>query len=499
MRRSPLLLTFFLGITLGSVVTVTAGGTKGSEMFKDVIRGSYYDEAIGEMVELGLLSSAQSGKFKPEAYVTRGQLAVALKKLRDELKGNVAQVSSSSSSIVSSSISSTSASSSSTVSSSSSSIASSVDVQQLQSSVSSSYNPAGSLRFDAYTYNVERNVATGQITISIVRIGGNQGTAAIDYSFEAGTAIAGQDFDAASGTVTFDPKQTSKKIALKIRNSGVAGTRTVLLKLKNPKNASLGLPNAAVVNILDPGGLGSLTSSSSMSASIPTDQPLKPTNFAFSALAYGVGEAKKTATITVVRSGILTGEHAVSYTASEGSAKSGKDFTATNGTLIFSAGETTKTFTVTVADTQEIEGNRTVSLVLSNATNGAGILSSISNLTIIDDEILALGSGSIKFAASSYATNEGKILTITVNRISGTSATTIAYATSNGSALAGSDYVTTTGTLTFASGETSKTFTIPILKDTTLETNETFTVTLSSPTQGVTLADPFAISVRVSD
>ena len=59
---------------------------------------------------------------------------------------------------------------------------------------------------------------------------------------------------------------------------------------------------------------------------------------------------------------------------------------------------------------------------------------------------------------------------------------TVDYATSNGTASAGADYTTSSGTLTFNPGDTSKTFNIPILADTIDEDNEVFSVTLSSPT-----------------
>ena len=65
---------------------------------------------------------------------------------------------------------------------------------------------------------------------------------------------------------------------------------------------------------------------------------------------------------------------------------------------------------------------------------------------------------------------------------SSSSTVTVQYATANGSASSGSDYTATSGTLTFAPGETQKTVTVDILGDVDGEANETFTVTLSSPT-----------------
>ena len=56
---------------------------------------------------------------------------------------------------------------------------------------------------------------------------------------------------------------------------------------------------------------------------------------------------------------------------------------------------------------------------------------------------------------------------------------TVSYATANGTATAGSDYTAASGTLTFAAGETSKTIAVAVTGDTTIEADETFTVTLS--------------------
>ncbi|MDG3005072.1 cellulose binding domain-containing protein [Paludisphaera mucosa] len=67
------------------------------------------------------------------------------------------------------------------------------------------------------------------------------------------------------------------------------------------------------------------------------------------------------------------------------------------------------------------------------------------------------------------------------------SAATVRYATSNGTAVAGTDYVAASGTLTFAPGETAKTLTTAVLADALVEGDETLSLTLSAPV-GATLA-----------
>lgn len=78
-------------------------------------------------------------------------------------------------------------------------------------------------------------------------------------------------------------------------------------------------------------------------------------------------------------------------------------------------------------------------------------------------------------------------------------AVTVRYATSNGTATAGSDYVATSGTLTFAPGQTSQTINVPIAGDLNIEPDETFSVTLSNPVNATIPADTGAGTIRNDD
>ncbi len=69
---------------------------------------------------------------------------------------------------------------------------------------------------------------------------------------------------------------------------------------------------------------------------------------------------------------------------------------------------------------------------------------------------------------------------------------TVNYATSNGTAIAGSDYTASAGSLSFPIGSVSQTFTIPILNDLITESAETFTVTLTDPVN-ISLLDPVGV------
>ncbi len=89
------------------------------------------------------------------------------------------------------------------------------------------------------------------------------------------------------------------------------------------------------------------------------------------------------------------------------------------------------------------------------------------------------------------------VFTVTLSNAS-TESITVAYSTANGSATAGTDYQSTSGTLTFAPGETSKTISVFINGDTVAEPNETFFVNLSNPSQA-TIADAQGVGTIVDD
>jgi hypothetical protein len=90
-----------------------------------------------------------------------------------------------------------------------------------------------------------------------------------------------------------------------------------------------------------------------------------------------------------------------------------------------------------------------------------------------------LSLGDVSVAEGNSGTTNA-VFPVTLSAAS-TSPVTVAFTTANGTAQAGSDYQTVTGTLTFAPGETAKTIAVPVLGDTLVEPDETFTVALTNP------------------
>lgn len=109
--------------------------------------------------------------------------------------------------------------------------------------------------------------------------------------------------------------------------------------------------------------------------------------------------------------------------------------------------------------------------------------------------------GSFEFGSASYSVSEGGgSVTITVTRTGGSDGSvSVEYATSDATAQAGTDYQATSGTLTFAHRETTKTFVVPIINDSVVEGNETVNLRLSNPTGGATLGSPSTATLTITD
>jgi hypothetical protein len=106
--------------------------------------------------------------------------------------------------------------------------------------------------------------------------------------------------------------------------------------------------------------------------------------------------------------------------------------------------------------------------------------------------------GTIQLGSTTYDVTEGEVINITVTRSGGSSGVaSVDYATSDGTAVAGTDYPATSGTLTFADGVSgNQTISIPITDDDTAEVAEAFTVTLSN-VSGATLGANSSATVNV--
>ncbi|MBK6998773.1 MAG: DUF4347 domain-containing protein [Rhodoferax sp.] len=198
-----------------------------------------------------------------------------------------------------------------------------------------------------------------------------------------------------------------------------------------------------------------------------------------------VAEAAGTSTVTATLSAVAASDTTVTIgSKSTSTAALTDDFTLSSTTITITAGDTTGAATLTaVGDTLD-EEDETAIVEITAVSGGNGATENgtqEATVTITDDDTAPTISVANVSLAEGSSGSANMTFTATLSAASG-KAITVNYATSdNASATAGGDYTAASGTLNFAAGETTKTFDVPILGDATVEDNETFTVTLSSP------------------
>ena len=186
----------------------------------------------------------------------------------------------------------------------------------------------------------------------------------------------------------------------------------------------------------------------------------------------------------------------VSYATANNTALAGSDYTAVSGILSFAPGVLTQTITVPVLGDLLDEANETFFVNLS-APVGATLADGVATGTIVDDDPTPTLSVSDCSATEGNAGQVGCAFTVSLSAVSGQSVTVV-YATANGTALAGQDYIAASGTLTLPAGSPSQQLTIAVLGDLLHEPNETFFVNLSSPGNAI-LADGQGLGTILDD
>ncbi|MCX5672131.1 MAG: hypothetical protein NTU94_12505 [Planctomycetota bacterium] len=281
-------------------------------------------------------------------------------------------------------------------------------------------------------------------------------TITADWATFDSSALAGLDYVAAGGTVTFGPGETSKPITVSVLGDTLFETNeTFQVRLSNA-------PDAAIVK-----GTGTGTI-------IDDDYPPLSIND----LTVTEGDSGMVALTFTVSLDVPCG-HTVTadWATVDGTAVAGLDYLAAGGTVAFGPGETSKPVTVSVLGDILSEANETFHVRLSNATN-ATIAVDTGTGTIIDDDYppLLINDLTVTEGDSGMV---GLTFTVTLGKKAGHTITAD-WATFDGTALAGLDYVAAGGTVTFGPGETSKPITVSVLGDALCEGDETFQVRLSN-------------------
>jgi YD repeat-containing protein len=346
----------------------------------------------------------------------------------------------------------------------------------------------------AATSSVAENAGTANIGVTVTTSDGcpTDTDITLAYATANGTAVAGSDYTATAGMLTI-PSGTASGSGPTIRvpitnDTAIESNETFKLTISNVVGATLGTATQTVT-ILD------------------NDTPV----VTFTLATATVGESgiwttsRPTGSITTGDGNALSVAATIKYATANITAKAGTDYTAQSGTLTFPAGApsgTVQQISVDILQDALGEPDETFKITLSAPVNAALGTLKVNTVTIEDDEPF------VQFTAPTSSVSEagGWVTKPTVSVVTGDgsplpSTLTVQYVTANVTAIAGTDYVSASGTLTFAAGSPSGTtqrVTPTILQDAVVEPNETFKITLSAPVGGL-LGSPKFNTVTIVD
>ena len=319
-------------------------------------------------------------------------------------------------------------------------------------------------------------VIEGGSALFVVSMGASEKQVTVSYETEDGTAEEPGDYTSTSGTLTFVAGATTKTVTVVTANDTVdeADGETFKVKLSNPVNATLATDGTLAT--------GTITDN---------DDPTELSIGDATAVIEG-GSA-----LFVVSMGASEKQVTVSYETEDGTAEEPGDYTSTSGTLTFVAGATTKTVTVVTAnDTVDEADGETFKVKLSNPVNATlATDGTLATGTITDNdepEVLAI--------TNAPAVIEGATASFVVSMGASEKQVTVSYETEDGTAEEPGDYTSTSGTLTFVAGATTKMVTVVTANDTVDEADgETFKVKLSNPVNATLATDGTLATGTITD
>jgi hypothetical protein len=285
----------------------------------------------------------------------------------------------------------------------------------------------------------------------------NLQTVTVKFATADGTAKAGHDYDARSGTITFLPGQTTQTFAITVHPEDMPENAEVFyVNLSSPVNASNSKATGVgtIINDAPPPGIliGNAEVVEGQSGTKGMVFPVTLTN----AFALPV---------------------TVQYATADGTASvANGDYQSASGTLTFTPGVTTQLVHVLINGDTTVDPDQTFFVNLSNPSNG---------VLVQDQAVGTIQNGNTTITVNNVVVNQPTSGTAKANFTVSLSAAvtfpvTVHYSTLDGTAVAGTDYATTSGTLTFAPGQKSQTVSVLIRPEAVNDVNESFSLTLSN-------------------
>jgi len=335
-------------------------------------------------------------------------------------------------------------------------------------------NGPGQFEFSAANYTVSEGggAGYGTVLVTVLRTNGNTGNITVNYNTVDGTAVKGIKYLATNGVLNFGGGQSSQSFAVSIVNTATTeGTEHFTVALSNPTGgASFAGSANATITILN--------TNCNVAFRSTTNSFTEPAN-----------STPGTISLQVVRLNNTSGVSTVNYSTTNGTALAGVNFVGvTNGTVTFEPGIATTNITLqTLYDQPYSGGDLSFTVGLASQTPGVYVTSPATT-TVIDHDVNVLLS--FLTASNSVLSNVGSVPVYVVCSATNGEPVSVGYATVDGTAIAGVDYTTTTGTITFNSARLTNVFYVPIHLGPLLLGSKNFSVVLSAPTGTGVLADP---------
>jgi len=288
----------------------------------------------------------------------------------------------------------------------------------------------------------------------------------VNWASADNTAIAGSDYQPASGSLTFAAGQTTKTVSVFVNGDVTTEpNESFFVNLFNPGNAS----------ISDAQGQGNITNDDA-NPSITINDP---------SVVEGNSGNGPNMNFVITLSNPTSITLSVPFSLADGSANVGSDYQTNGGSFTVFPGALTATVSIGINGDTTVEPDETFFMNLG-ATAGATIADSQGVGTIINDDGLASPGISINdvnvIEGNSGTVNANFTVSLTASSLS---TITVNFATADNSAtLANNDYVTKSGVVTFTPGQTSQSVTVVVNGDTAFEPNERFFVNLTAPANG---------------
>ena len=279
----------------------------------------------------------------------------------------------------------------------------------------------------------------------------------ISYTL-SGTATSGSDYTLSNGTSTITAGTTSSTILIPIVDDTLKeNDETIIVTLSNPVNAILGTNTTYTYTI--------------------TDNDNSPI-IQFTPTSSSGTESISSVNIPVLISTVSGADITVDFTLS-GTAINGTDYNLSNGTVTIPAGQTTANIVLPVLNDKLKKENTTVIFTLSNPTNATLGTYTTYTYTISNDNSLP----TIGFTTpDSTGLESVSPINIPVSiPVSYPNDITVDF-TLSGTAINGTDYNLSNGTVTIPAGQTTANIVLPVLNDKLKKENTTVIFTLSNPT-----------------